>query len=300
MGLIRVTVPELRAKAEELASLNANLKSNVSDLEMGEQNLSTMWEGEAKQAFRQAFNRDKIQMTNFTTLIDKYVMTMQTIAAKYAQAESTNVGIATNRGGSTGGVMPVYPGGLIERVKNDPNIISWDIDTGFIGPGPGGYDIPIVEFTPDDINPIIREPIHGCPGCVIDIPDMEWIPGEWTPIGRDEIIHPIIGEPITPIVWEPIDIRPIIDEPITINPIIREPIIIGPGEGGWIEIPEHEWIPIDHIGPLIDEPITVYPGGLINPDLHIMPVEIDPMPIIRDMEEVHTGGLLRAEWEQIS
>jgi WXG100 family type VII secretion target len=97
MGLIRVSATELKAKAQELASLNSNYKTNTSDLEASEQNLMTMWDGEAKDAFHQAFTRDKIQMDNFSTLIDKYVATLQTIAAKYEQAESTNVNTATTR-----------------------------------------------------------------------------------------------------------------------------------------------------------------------------------------------------------
>lgn len=97
MGVIRVTATELRAKAEELASLNASLKTNISDLEACEQNLATMWDGEAKDAFHQAFNNDKIQMNNFSMLIEKYVATMQAVAAKYAQAESTNVSTASTR-----------------------------------------------------------------------------------------------------------------------------------------------------------------------------------------------------------
>ena len=97
MGLIRVSANELKAKAEELTSLNANLKSNVSDLEATEQNLATMWDGEAKDAFHQAFNNDKIQMTNFSTLIEKYVASLQQIAAKYEQAENTNLNTATTR-----------------------------------------------------------------------------------------------------------------------------------------------------------------------------------------------------------
>jgi len=97
MGVIRVTATELRAKAEELAGLNANLKTNVGDLEACEQNLASMWDGEAKDAFHQAFNNDKIQMNNFSMLIEKYVATMQEIAAKYAQAENINVSTASNR-----------------------------------------------------------------------------------------------------------------------------------------------------------------------------------------------------------
>lgn len=97
MGVIRVTATELRAKAEELAGLNNNLKTNVSDLEACEQNLATMWDGEAKNTFHQAFSNDKIQMTNFSTLIEKYVATLQSIAAKYEQAENVNANTASTR-----------------------------------------------------------------------------------------------------------------------------------------------------------------------------------------------------------
>lgn len=97
MGVIRVSATELRGKAEELTALNNNLKTNVSDLEASEQNLASMWDGEAKDAFHQAFSNDKIQMTNFSTLIEKYVATLLTIASKYEQAENTNVGTATTR-----------------------------------------------------------------------------------------------------------------------------------------------------------------------------------------------------------
>ena len=97
MGVIRVTATELKAKADELASLNASLKTNISDLEACEQNLATMWDGEAKDAFHQAFNNDKVQMNNFSMLIEKYVATMLVAAAKYAQAESTNVNTASTR-----------------------------------------------------------------------------------------------------------------------------------------------------------------------------------------------------------
>lgn len=97
MALIRVTAAQLRAKAEELTGLNNNFKTNVSDLEACEQNLAGMWEGQAKDAFHQAFNSDKVQMTNFSTLIEKYVSTLLTIAAKYEQAESVNTETASTR-----------------------------------------------------------------------------------------------------------------------------------------------------------------------------------------------------------
>jgi len=97
MGVIRVTATELRAKAEDLAGLNSNLKASVRDLEAYEQNLTSMWEGEANKAFHQAFHSDKSQMEQFGALVDKYVAVMQEIAAKYAQAENINVSTASNR-----------------------------------------------------------------------------------------------------------------------------------------------------------------------------------------------------------
>ena len=97
MALIRVTAAQLRAKADELTGLNNNLKTSVSELEAYEQNLAGMWEGQAKDAFHNAFTRDKIQMTNFSTLIEKYVYTLQAIAAKYEQAENLNTETASTR-----------------------------------------------------------------------------------------------------------------------------------------------------------------------------------------------------------
>lgn len=97
MSQFSVTAAQLRAKAEELTGLNSNFKSNVSDLEATEQNLSTMWEGEAKAAFHTAFTNDKTQMNNFSMLIEKYVASLLTIAAKYEQAEATNLETASTR-----------------------------------------------------------------------------------------------------------------------------------------------------------------------------------------------------------
>ena len=97
MALIRVTAAQLKAKADELTNLNNTLKANVRDLEASEQNLATMWEGQAKDAFHQAFHNDKVQMGNFSMLIEKYVSVLLNIAAKYAQAESVNTETASAR-----------------------------------------------------------------------------------------------------------------------------------------------------------------------------------------------------------
>ena len=97
MALIRVTAAQLRAKAEELTSLNNSLKTNADELEACEQNLAGMWEGQARDTFHQAFRNDRIQMSNFSTLVEKYVYTLLNIAAKYEQAENLNAETAATR-----------------------------------------------------------------------------------------------------------------------------------------------------------------------------------------------------------
>ena len=59
--------------------------------------LSYVGEGQAKEAFHQAFIRDEQQMEAFYTLIARYVQTLLEIAARYEQAEARNAEIAGSR-----------------------------------------------------------------------------------------------------------------------------------------------------------------------------------------------------------
>lgn len=97
MALIRVSASELRAKAAELRNLNAQFKTQVGNLESQEQNLISMWEGEARDAFNNAFNADKTQMDEFYNLMEQYCVAMENMAAKYEQAEMQNVNTASTR-----------------------------------------------------------------------------------------------------------------------------------------------------------------------------------------------------------
>lgn len=97
MALIQVTASELKSKANELRSLNGQFKSQVGNLESQEASLASMWEGEAKTAFHNAFNNDKTQMDAFNQLIEKYCQALETIAAKYEQAEAANAATASQR-----------------------------------------------------------------------------------------------------------------------------------------------------------------------------------------------------------
>lgn len=97
MGLITVSSAQLKSTAAELRSLNNNFKSQVGNLESSEGTLSTMWEGQAKTAFHNAFTKDKGQMNVFYQEIEKYCTVLEAIAEKYDRAEDINAETATTR-----------------------------------------------------------------------------------------------------------------------------------------------------------------------------------------------------------
>ena len=92
-----VSISDLKAKVDTLRQLNAQFKSQIGELESTEANLNGMWEGEAKEAFHNAFLSDKTQMNNFYNAIEVYAQRLEAIAARYAQAEASNVEIAAER-----------------------------------------------------------------------------------------------------------------------------------------------------------------------------------------------------------
>ena len=97
MGMIQVTASELRNRAEGLQNLNAQFKSKASDLEAKEVALCSMWEGQTKTAFHNAFARDRQQMDAFHGLLGQYVQALYEIASAYEQAEARNTEIAAAR-----------------------------------------------------------------------------------------------------------------------------------------------------------------------------------------------------------
>ncbi|MCD8347695.1 MAG: WXG100 family type VII secretion target [Lachnospiraceae bacterium] len=97
MAEFQVTATTLKEKAEELKSLNTDFASKVDDLVSTQQTLSGMWEGESRDAFDSAFNTDRNKWDLFKSTVDEYYSRLLTIIARYEQAESKNVGIATTR-----------------------------------------------------------------------------------------------------------------------------------------------------------------------------------------------------------
>ena len=95
MAQFMVTAAELRSKAEQLQQLNEQFKQLTSTLRDQENGLSGMWEGEARDTFRTAFQGSAGKMDDFSATIMQYVNGLQDIIRQYEQAEAKNVETAT-------------------------------------------------------------------------------------------------------------------------------------------------------------------------------------------------------------
>lgn len=94
---ITVNTATVKNKSGDLKALNVSFKKLVEELKTTEGALNSMWEGEAKKEFHNAFHKDITQMTNFYNAIEKYVQSLNQIVQKYEAAERKNVSTATQR-----------------------------------------------------------------------------------------------------------------------------------------------------------------------------------------------------------
>ena len=97
MAYFQVTSSQLRSAAGRISDLNNQFKARAEQLGEQEAALCSMWEGQAKDAFHQAFLRDRQQMNVFEQLIARYVQALLEIAVRYEQAEARNREIAAAR-----------------------------------------------------------------------------------------------------------------------------------------------------------------------------------------------------------
>lgn len=95
--VITVNPATLKAKEDELKGYNNNLKRQIETLSSQGQALCSMWEGEAKTEFQNAFQKDITQMNNFYNAIEKYVAVLQEMRMAYENAEKKSRTIASQR-----------------------------------------------------------------------------------------------------------------------------------------------------------------------------------------------------------
>lgn len=97
MAEIRVTPKELRNKAQELQNLNKQFRAEVEKMVGYRSQLDSMWDGEARTAFDNAFDTDKVKWDTFARNIDDYVQKMLEAAETYETAEQNNLQTASVR-----------------------------------------------------------------------------------------------------------------------------------------------------------------------------------------------------------
>ena len=97
MSAFQVTPKSLQTTGEQLARLNGEFVKATQELETQEQSLNGMWEGEAKDAFHNAFNLSKSDFARFAKAINEYVEALYAISKQYSTSEGKNVGIASRR-----------------------------------------------------------------------------------------------------------------------------------------------------------------------------------------------------------
>lgn len=92
-----VTAAALRKTAEELRDLNSQYKAKVENLAEVEQELRSMWEGEANQAFQRAFAKDKVSLDKYYAVINVYIEALIQSAADYEKAEAQALNIINSK-----------------------------------------------------------------------------------------------------------------------------------------------------------------------------------------------------------
>ena len=97
MGLIRVSPLELRQRANMLAEANHSVRAKVDEFELSCHALAGQWEGEARDAFVNAYTQDKAQMDNFVRVIDEFYQALLRVYQNYSDAETKNIDTATTR-----------------------------------------------------------------------------------------------------------------------------------------------------------------------------------------------------------
>lgn len=97
MAYIYMESSSLSEKVNELDALNERLMTIILNLNDYEANLASMWEGETKDTFHTAYQRDQNQMKSFYNAILAYIIKLCAIIERYRQCEMINTERAFTR-----------------------------------------------------------------------------------------------------------------------------------------------------------------------------------------------------------
>ena len=97
MAEIKVTPGVLRKKSEELQAGVKNLTQKMTELQERESNLSSMWQGAAKDSFHNAFMTSYSECQPFFQELQRFIVKLDETAKQYEMAEARAAEAAQKR-----------------------------------------------------------------------------------------------------------------------------------------------------------------------------------------------------------
>lgn len=97
MSRFVINPAELSNTANVLAENNNQFRARINDLMNTAQELASMWQGEANNAFNAALATDQERWAAFANLVDQHVEVLREIVQHSHRTESENVEIASRR-----------------------------------------------------------------------------------------------------------------------------------------------------------------------------------------------------------
>lgn len=94
---IQVTTATLAKKREQLQTYNQQFNSELKDMDGLERQLTSMWKGDASDAFNKSYMQDTKRMEELHKAVDQYCKALDTIIKQYEKSEQKNASIASKR-----------------------------------------------------------------------------------------------------------------------------------------------------------------------------------------------------------
>ncbi|MCR4691240.1 MAG: WXG100 family type VII secretion target [Lachnospiraceae bacterium] len=98
MSEIKVTSAQVNQKKEHLRQMNQNFNKNLQKMDQTEQQLLTMWEGDASKAFTANYKKYRAKLNDMYTVFESYCKALEQIIKTYEKTEKHNVQIAKTKG----------------------------------------------------------------------------------------------------------------------------------------------------------------------------------------------------------
>ena len=96
MSQMTISAAQLEAKKERLSALSRTMNTQIGQLEQVGNSLDTMWEGEAKEAYKKSLKTDLAQIKLFFTIVSAMLTILEKIIALYKKMESQNIATANS------------------------------------------------------------------------------------------------------------------------------------------------------------------------------------------------------------